>query len=55
MDFTKKELINICKYYFPEKPKTYFTTTPKQGLEYLYEEIIYPDTMKSNSTDFEIE
>jgi hypothetical protein len=29
MDFTKKELINICKYYFPEKTKTYFTTTPK--------------------------
>ena len=55
MDFTKKELINICKYYFPEKTKTYFTTTPKQGLGYLYEEIIYPDTMKSNSPDFEIE
>ena len=55
MDFTKKELINICKYYFPEKTKTYFTTTPKWGLEYLYEEIIYPDTMKSNSPDFEIE
>ena len=29
MDFTKKELISICEYYFPEKTKTYFITTPK--------------------------
>ena len=55
MDFTKKELINICEYYFTERTKTYFITTPKQGLEYLYEEIIYPDIMESNSPDFEIE
>ena len=54
MDFTKKELISICEYYFPEKTKTYFITTPKQGLEYLYEEVIYPDIMESNSPDFEI-
>jgi hypothetical protein len=55
MDFTKKELVNICKYYFPEKTKTYFNTAPKPCLEYLYEEIIYPDIMESNSPNFEIE
>ena len=55
MDFTKKELIDICRYYFLENPKTYFTKTPKLGLEYLYEEIIYPDIIESNSPDFEIE
>ena len=55
MEFTKKELVDICKYYFPEKTKTDFTKTPKLGLEYLYEEVIYPDIMKSNYPDFEFE
>jgi hypothetical protein len=55
MVFSKKELIDICQYYFPENTKTYFAKTPKLGLEYLYEEVIYPDIMESNYPEFEIE
>ena len=40
---TKKELVELICAYTTKYTKTYLNTTPKAGLEYLWEEEILPN------------
>ena len=39
---TKKELVELIYANTTEYTKTYLNTTPKDGLEYLWEEVVFP-------------
>ena len=50
---TKKELVEICQAYL-EEPKYKVNKIPKEGLEYLYYEVILPEAFENNAMEIDI-
>lgn len=51
---TKKELVKLCAFYL-EEPQYKVNKIPKDGLEYLYDEVILPDVLESNMNLIDID